>query len=125
ILIPQTIGPFNNPQREKEAISIMKKLKLVLSRDKRSYDYTSKFLPKEMIRELIDVAFYMPFEKKEFKSEKIKVGINVSGLLWNGGYTGKNQFNMKTDYRKLIIDIIDYFVSKPNIEIHLIPHVIP
>lgn len=125
ILLPQTIGPFNNPAKEKRAIDMMNSIELVLSRDKKSYDYTSTFLPKYKIAELIDVAFYMPFERRKFQEGKIHVGINVSGLLWNGGYTGKNQFNMQTDYRKLIYGTLDYFTKINDVQIHIVSHVIP
>lgn len=125
VLLPQTIGPFNNPSREKSAIAVMKKINTVISRDKKSFNYTQQFLPKENIAEMIDVAFYMPFEHKKFNNNKINVGINISGLLWNGGYTGKNQFNLKTDYKKLIRDTLNYFAAQENVQIHLVPHVIP
>ncbi|MCL4639255.1 MAG: polysaccharide pyruvyl transferase family protein [Pseudosphingobacterium sp.] len=125
ILLPQTIGPFANPQRDKQAKAIMKKMELVLSRDKKSYDFTKSFLPENKIKELIDVAFYMPYQRQIISNGKINVGINVSGLLWNGGYTGKNQFNMKTDYKKLITDILDYFTNQKDVRVHIVSHVIP
>jgi|SRR5690606_12563068 len=125
VLLPQTIGPFSDPRRERSAISAMKKVNMVLSRDKKSYDYTAGFLPADMISELIDVAFYLPFERTVFPGNKIHVGINVSGLLWNGGYTGNNQFQLKTDYERAIRDILDYFTAREDIKVHIISHVIP
>lgn len=125
VLLPQTIGPFSQNSKEKKAISIMKKLSLVLSRDKKSYDYTAKFLPGTKIAELVDIAFYMPFSKVKYNNGKINVGINVSGLLWNGGYTGKNQFNMKTDYKAVIFSLFDYFTKIDEVQLHIVSHVIP
>jgi colanic acid/amylovoran biosynthesis protein len=125
VLLPQTIGPFTNPVRERQAKAIMHKMEMVISRDKKSYDYTAAFLPKDKIAEMIDVAFYLPFDKTIFDNKKTHIGINVSGLLWNGGYTGKNQFNLKTDYQKLIRETINYFRNQENIQIHLVSHVIP
>lgn len=125
VLLPQTIGPFNNPEKEKAAVDLMRKINKVISRDQKSYKYTEQFLPKENIAEMIDVAFYMPFEHKVFDNGKINIGINVSGLLWNGGYTGKNQFNLKTDYKELIRKTLGFFSAQENVQIHLVPHVIP
>jgi len=125
VLLPQTIGPFKNKEYEDKAFSVMKTMEMVISRDLQSYDYSAKFLPKEKITEAIDVAFYLPFEKQKFESGKIHVGINVSGLLWNGGYTRNNQFEMQTDYRKLIVDTLQFFTAMDNVEIHLVSHVIP
>lgn len=125
VLLPQTIGPFNDLKVEKEAFSIMKKMDYVISRDQKSYEYTRRFLSEQKIYESIDVAFYLPFQKQNFDNKKINVGINISGLLWNGGYTKNNQFGMKTDYRKLILETLKYFYEKNDVQVHLIPHVIP
>ena len=55
----------------------------------------------------------------------MKVGLNVSGLLMNGGYTGRNEFGLQTDYPALVRDIIRHFLAHPaGCELHLVPHVI-
>lgn len=125
ILLPQTIGPFKNLEYEKKAFSVMKSMEKVISRDKQSFDYSAKFLPADKISEAIDVAFYLPFEKSRMDNGKINVGINVSGLLWNGGYTRNNQFDMKTDYKKLMTEVLSYFCNQTDVQVHLIPHVVP
>ena len=125
LLLPETIGPFNKVKNEKKAFSIMKKMDAVISRDQQSYNYTAKFLAQEKIFETVDIAFYLPFQKKIFDNKKINVGINISGLLWNGGYTSDNQFNLKTDYRKLIRGVLDFFSGMENIMLHIVPHVVP
>ncbi|MCU7548269.1 polysaccharide pyruvyl transferase family protein [Chitinophagaceae bacterium LB-8] len=124
VLLPQTIGPFNSKRNEEMAFKAMKKMKLVISRDKQSLDYTAQFLPENKIKEAIDVAFYMPFERRKFDKENIHVGINISGLLWNGGYTKKNQFALEADYRSLIENAINYFAHKDNVTIHFVSHVL-
>lgn len=125
ILLPQTIGPFKDKKHEEDAFKTMAKLDLVISRDRQSYDYTSKYLPADKILESIDVAFYMPFVRSSYSKDKIHVGLNVSGLLWNGGYTKNNQFGMETNYRKLICSVIEYFAQNNKVQIHLVPHVVP
>ena len=124
VLLPQTIGPFKSKSNEADAFKVMKKMDLVISRDRQSLDYTSRFLPADKTMEAIDVAFYMPFKKASFPSEKIQVGLNISGLLWNGGYTKKNQFGMKSDYRTLIENTANYFTSLPDVTLHFVSHVI-
>lgn len=125
VLLPQTIGPFNNKTHEKAAFKAMRKLEFIISRDRQSFAYTKKFLPAEKLAESIDVAFYMPFERQRFAKDKIHVGLNISGLLWNGGYTKDNQFNLNTDYRKLILNYLDYFTAFEEVQLHVVPHVIP
>jgi polysaccharide pyruvyl transferase WcaK-like protein len=51
------------------------------------------------------------------------VGINVSGLLLMGGYSGNNMFGLKSDYRQLTSELVDYFVTKQNARVVLVPHV--
>lgn len=57
----------------------------------------------------------------KLESYKNKIGINISGLLWNGGYRKNNQFNMLTDYQELMICITSYFI-KNGYEIVFVPH---
>ncbi|MBN2286350.1 MAG: polysaccharide pyruvyl transferase family protein [Tissierellales bacterium] len=125
LLLPQTIGPFKNPKHEEKAFKAMKKLDYIFCRDKTSFDYTRRLLPKESVFEMIDVAFFLPYTQKRQSSEKVHVGINISGLLWNGGYTQSNQFNLKVDYRHLIKEVLSYFESIENVQVHLVPHVVP
>lgn len=125
VLLPQTIGPFKDKQFEKQAFDAMHKMEMVISRDKQSYEYTSAFLPENKIKETIDVAFYLPFLQKTLDNGRLNVGINISGLLWHGGYTKNNQFEMKTVYRELILKTIAYFSAQTQVQVHLVPHVIP
>lgn len=124
VLLPQTIGPFKNKQYEKFAFDQMAKMDFVFSRDKQSYDYTKQFLKEQKIYESIDVAFLLPYKKTEFSNGKINIGINISGLLWNGGYDRNNQFNLKGDYKDLIMRIIEFFLEDDLVQVHLVPHVI-
>ncbi len=125
MLLPQTVGPFKDSILEKKAIQAIKSFDSIYVRDKQSYDYTRALLSDRNINESIDVAFYLPFEKTVYDKSKIHIGINVSGLLWNGGYTKNDQFGLKTDYQVLIRNVIEYFITKGNCQIHLVPHVIP
>ena len=124
ILLPQTIGPFSNTEVEQEAIKNIKKAHLVMTRDRQSYDFVKRLLPDKKLHELMDMGFYLPYVKYSQSSNKIRVGINVSGLLWSGGYTKNNQFQLKSDYQDIIHDIIKLFLSFEGIEISLVAHVL-
>ncbi len=125
VLLPQTLGPFKSDKKRDTAIEAIKKMKLVISRDKMSYEFSANYLKKNQILESIDLAFLLPFNRVDFNSNYVHCGINVSGLLWNGGYTRKNQFNLKSDYQNLIRKIIEHFISLKDVKVHLVPHVIP
>ena len=123
-ILPQTIGPVKDVSIRTQACKGINYAKCVMTRDKQSYDYVKELLPDKPVTEIIDVAFFMPFKRKEFNKDFIHVGLNVSALLWHGGYTRDNQFGLKVDYPSLIRSIIDYFLKQANVKVHLIPHVV-
>lgn len=123
VLLPQTYGPFNSKLLELQAANAIRGAKKVFSRDILSSEYVEKITGRKAIT-VTDLAFSLPYKKKEFADhKKIRLGINVSGLLWKGGFYKENQFGLTVDYQKYIKSLIEYY-SKENIEIHLIPHVI-
>ena len=124
-ILPQTIGPFMDKIIKEKAFESIRTAQLCMARDKQSYDYVIKNVPEQQkIGEYIDVAFFMPYEKIEQESGYTHVGLNISSLLWHGGYTRDNQFGLKCDYKKLVKEIINYFLSLKNTKVHLIPHVV-
>jgi len=123
-ILPQTIGPFENQSVKLEALQSVNNASVVMARDLQSYNYVKENCPDKTIKEYIDVAFFMPFEKRDFGDQFIHVGLNVSGLLWNGGYTKNNQFGLKVDYQNLTRNIIDYFLSLKDVKLHLVGHVV-
>lgn len=125
VLAPQTIGPFNGWASRLLAKQVMERCKSVFARDNLSSDYLKEMGVAGNNHEAIDVAFKLPFTRKVFeRNGKTRVGINVSGLLYSGGYTGSNQFGLTVDYPAVIRELIGWFQSQPDVEVHLIPHVI-
>lgn len=126
ILLPQTYGPFKTLEAREKALKSIQNAYSVIARDIESFNYIKNLLPDLKIIQSIDLAFFMPYSKiKIDRDDEIKVGINLSGLLWNGGYTNDNQFGLKTDYQGLMKCIIRNFLKTNNIKIFLIAHVIP
>lgn len=124
ILLPQTYGPFKNISCVQRAKRIIDSAESVLCRDISSKQYAESISSNSSILELTDLAFFLPYNSVSLTKEKIHVGLNISALLWNGGYTQQNQFGITCDYRKLIKGIIDFFLSQENVLLHLIPHVL-
>lgn len=123
--LPQTIGPFKNEQIKKVAVKSIENATMCLARDQQSFNFVIQNAPSQKnVVEIIDVAFFMPFKKKSFDDKFIHVGLNVSALLWHGGYTQDNQFGLCVDYKKIIERIIALFLSNANVKLHLISHVV-
>ena len=74
--------------------------------------------------EASDVALRLPYTAPGPRPDgPPRVGINVSGLLMAGGYTGKNELGISLDYPGLMRDLIRHFQGL-GAEVHLVPHVI-
>jgi len=125
ILLPQTIGPFESKEAGKIAKDILISTDAIFTRDPLSTKCAKELVPEKKVYESIDVALFMDYCKPQSEDGKIRVGINPSGLLWNGGYTRNNQFGLKVDYMSLIRGIIKYFRGFDGLQIELIAHVLP
>ena len=127
VLLPQTYGPFEDKKCRNQSRYILNHADYIFCRDKKSLEYIRSLGIKNTSLQLTtDMAFALPYndEKYVIDSYNTKIGINISGLLWKGGFERKNQFGMSFDYKQFIYDILDYFTNKGNVEVYLIPHVI-
>lgn len=127
VLAPQTIGPFNRRLSKFLAGDSIRRSAIISTRDELSTKCAQDFGVRKHIIEASDVALKLPYTptSKRETATPIKVGINVSGLLLRGGYTGKNMFGLQMDYRQLIHRIAERFVNHPDkCELHFVPHVI-
>ncbi|MBO2644926.1 polysaccharide pyruvyl transferase family protein [Shewanella algae] len=122
VLSPQTIGPFESWISRKLGNFCIGKAKKVFVRDNLSAEY----LEKNSIDYTLttDVAFELPFDKLDRVSQRKTVGLNVSGLLYSGGYSQNNQFGLKFDYAEFIDKLVVELIEK-DYEVILVPHVTP
>lgn len=124
ILGPQTYGPYTHWMAKSIAKYIIRKADYACSRDAASAEYVKSLCGIDLDI-FTDVAFALPYKNhNNITTTKKKIGINVSGLLWNGGYTGDNQFNLTVNYRIYITSLIESLLKQDNVEIYIIPHVI-
>ncbi|MFK7751190.1 MAG: polysaccharide pyruvyl transferase family protein [Sedimentitalea sp.] len=126
VLGPQTMGPFAKKRWAVLARPAIARATIVATRDTLSTQYLRQLGLKGEIVEASDVALKLPYDVvQQPNSEAVRVGVNVSGLLMNGGYTGSNQFGLSMDYPTLLRDIIKRFQSFDHAcEVHLVPHVL-
>lgn len=123
LFAPQTIGPFKTKIGKKVAHHTLKKLQHLFVRDSSSFECCTKLKLKNITSQVIDVAFALPFKKQKVASDRIKVGINISGLLYNGGYNRNNYFGLSFSYKEFIDRLLALLTSDETYEVHLIPHV--
>lgn len=124
ILSPQTIGPFESGLARRVGVHMMRRATKLFARDRLSMDYLRRQGLADKAEEVIDVAFRLPFVRREAPSDgRMHVGLNVSGLLYNGGYTGGNQFGLTADYPMLVDRLCDTLHSRSDVVLHLVGHV--
>lgn len=123
ILLPQTYGPFNEMGSAKKASKVFKNSAMIYCRDEISQRLLCNKFNITNAELVSDMAFVLPYDKEMYTfSDKEKIGINVSGLLYKGGFNRENQFNLSLDYKKLVDQILSTLST--SYEVHLIPHVI-
>jgi colanic acid/amylovoran biosynthesis protein len=124
MLAPQTIGPFPKQPWRWLAGRVMNWASIVIARDPMSFEAIGEVAPNAKRAQAIDVAFRLPFTRPKKAGEKLRVGLNVSGLLYHGGYGRKNDFGLDVNYVDLTSGIIDYFKSHDDVQLELITHVV-
>lgn len=124
LLSPQTIGPFTKAPFVQMARVAMNGARAVVVRDKLSLAAVERIAPKARTVLAVDVAFALPFEDQSHKrgGPKIKVGVNVSGLLFTEAETGTNKFGLEADYADLTRRFVSDLVKRPDVEVHLLTH---
>lgn len=123
VLAPQTIGPFDHPVSRRISDWVMQRARAVFTRDSLSSDYVASRHLRSETAEFIDVAFRLPFVAQPKAGDRVRAGINVSGLLYRGGYTGRNELGLSIDYVAFTHELIAALLAR-GAEVHLVPHVI-
>lgn len=124
LFAPQTIGPFNTHIGKVIAKSTLKKLEKIYARDRKSYECCCSLGLEKKTTQVIDVAFALPYEKIKQNNDKFNIGINISGLLYNGGYNQNNYFKLSFSYKNFIEKLIEKLIKDEECKVHLIAHVI-
>lgn len=137
--LPQTYGPFRKRWVLWTARGLLKKASVICSRDRQGEEFLMRlFAGRPEIQKKIcvipDAGFLMePEPVEDSLSETIRrwkargrpaVGLNISGLLYHGGYTRRNMFGLCEDYPMLVSEIAAFFV-KQGCLVLFIPHVFP
>ena len=128
VFSPQTIGPFLGETLAKRLLGraacwTMRRARAVVARDDRSCDAVRATVPGVEPVYSVDVAFALPWCPVPRAAGMRRIGLNVSGLLWCGGYTGQHEFNLGYDYRAVTIGVIEALLADPRTTVELICHV--
>lgn len=130
ILSPQTIGPFHTAPARRAAVTVMNLAHRIFARDEASFEVLKKLGVADRSELTTDVAFALPFEgpadkeKRDLAEGPIKVGLNVSALLYRRDLATGDRIKLTVDYRALIDALLERISREPRAELHLVPHVL-
>lgn len=121
VFAPQTIGPFDTALTRKTATWILNRAAKTFTRDSLSSLAFEDMKIKTPLDEVIDVAFSLPFAPRNRSDDEavVKVGINVSGLLYRHG----DRFELMLDYPEFTRRTITELLKRQNTEVWLVSHV--
>ncbi len=135
VFLPQTYGPFTRRFTQCIARFILRRASAIFARDRQSLELAKALIkgaPRDIPLQLCpDVAFALEANhdaKAVFNpalpadSHEAIVGINISGLLYIGGYTRNNMFGLACDYAETVRTLIEEFSNRSGVRILLIPH---
>ncbi|NLE99132.1 MAG: polysaccharide pyruvyl transferase family protein, partial [Propionibacterium sp.] len=123
VLAPQTYGPLQGSAGKPWYRHVVRKAAAVFTRDHLSLPFLEELTSRE-IHLSTDVAVRLPHTPRDPAGDgRVHVGVNVSGLLWAGGYTGDNQFSLETDYRQYCRALVSALLARGR-TVHLVAHVV-
>ena len=138
ILLPQTLGPFRTASARKEATEILMSATAVWVRDAASYQMLQDMLGNafDPTRHHFGVDMALLLRRKPAalpqgiadwlaqRHERPVAGLNVSGLLYQGGTAAQTQFGLRSDARESIEAAARAILNAPDdFRLVLVPHV--
>jgi polysaccharide pyruvyl transferase WcaK-like protein len=136
LLLPQTVGPFRSRWSQAIARFIVRRADRAYSRDHSGVEELRRLAParhRNDFKFCYDVGLVLdPHKPKDLEVAGISfsvlrrpvVGLNVSGLLYMGGYTRANMFGLRCDYAQLVKSIIRLMITGKSCTVLLVPHVL-
>lgn len=137
--LPQTYGPFDRRWVQKTAKYLLGRASAICCRERKGCDSIRKMFAERpdiqaRIAYVPDVGFLLDSSPvtdllteriTQLKKEGLPVaGLNVSGLLYSGGYTRNNMFLLKADYQELAARIALALLGE-DCALLFVPHVFP
>lgn len=134
VMLPQTIGPYKSRAAQILARSLIRRAAYIFTRDQASFRLATSLILHASEKRILfcpDVAFALVSKSVNPITaspplpptlEDEVVGINISGLLYHGGYNQRNMFGLASNYADLIHQVILYFAETHHRQVLLIPH---
>ena len=130
VLFPQTYGPYKFAIARAVARFILRRASVIFSRDRESMSTVTQLIGEPNRCQFCpDVAFSLEARPPDqllieppLQNSPLLIGLNVNGLMFNGGYTRKNMFGLKLDYPAFLVRLVERLLAEPDRQLLLVPH---
>ena len=123
ILAPQTYGPFLTDNNIRLAAEAVRNAYVVMTRDMQSQELLKQIAGVDAVY-TTDLAFELPCDEYSVSdSDKIKIGINASNLLYYNYEMKDRKFSLSVDYSEYLSGLLDAIYESDKYEVYLISHV--
>ena len=133
VQFPQTFGPYKSWIARRLARYLLRRSSAIMARDVESQKVAQELVgPQQKILLSPDVAFSLEAVQPTSLSMEPPlsgnlcqggiIGLNVNGLMYNGGYTRRNMFGLKLDYPGFLPKLVESLLAAHQGDIWLIPH---
>jgi polysaccharide pyruvyl transferase WcaK-like protein len=132
ILPPQTYGPFRTVEARREAEQCVRGAAMAWARDDRSFVVLRGLLGDcfDPARHMcgVDVAFLLPQRDgsglvPRLDPSEPRIGLNVSGLIWNRPDHARERYGLRADYRRAVVTLVERLAQAGAGRVVLVPHV--
>lgn len=122
ILAPQTFGPLDGRLQRWVFGRTISRCALVAARGPLSRQITLSSAPQSDVLLVPDLGFALKSDHSArlAPSDSLRIGLNVSGLLW--GASTQSSYHVP-GYQETIYLLVDELLAIPGLEIHLVSHV--
>jgi polysaccharide pyruvyl transferase WcaK-like protein len=132
VQFPQTYGPYRSWLARRVARYLLKRSSVIVARDDQSRQVAQELVGLEKeVYVSPDVAFSL----EAVRPSRLEVapplssgvppdviGVNINGLMFNGGYTRKNMFGLELDYPAFLPALVTALLTEHRGELWLVPH---
>jgi colanic acid/amylovoran biosynthesis protein len=132
VQFPQTFGPYKGFSARWMARFLLRRSSVIIARDKQSRKIAQDLVgANQAVLLSPDVAFSL----ESIRPGQIElvpplsgspspgiIGLNVNGLMYNGGYTRNNMFGLRLDYPSFLVTLVTALLREHPGELWLVPH---
>lgn len=123
ILAPQTYGPYLKEENKQLAARSIKGASAVMTRDRQSQELVKSIAGVDSVY-TTDLAFALPCADYRIgKTDRIKIGINASNLLYFSSEMKDRKFTLSVDYKRYLEGLMDSIYESDKYEVFFISHV--